>query len=175
MNRKVLWVLTVVLLASIHLAEAQQSKKFPVIGHLSSSTASFISPRLNAFREGLHDLGYIEGKNILVDYRYAEGKLDRVPDLAAELVRLKVDLIMAIGDPSIRAAKQATKTIPIVFVAASDPVGDGFVTSLAQPGGNATGLTNLYPELSGKRLELACRSGLGDPTTFTAGDRGRRY
>ena len=147
--------LCALLLALESPAEAQQrEKKVPVIGVLTGSTPSFNLPRLNAFREGLHDLGYIEGKNITIEYRNAEGKLDRLSDLAAELVLLKVDLIVASGDPSVRAAKHSTKTIPIVFVAASDPVGDGFVTSLAQPSGNATGLSNLYPELSAKRVEL---------------------
>jgi putative ABC transport system substrate-binding protein len=155
MNKKILVsVLAVVIVAFVHLAEAQQTKKVARIAFLTSSTASYNLSRFNAFREGLHDLGYVEGKNISVEYRYAEGKLGRLPDLAAELVRLKVDLIIATADAAVRAAKRATKTIPIVFVGVSDPVGEGFVISLAQPGGNATGLSNIQGELSGKRLEL---------------------
>ncbi len=155
MRRKILFVvLATVLLATVSLADAQQAKKVPRIGALFPSSPSFALPRIKAFREGLRDLGYIEGKNIVIEYRYAEGKQERLPDLAAELVALKVDLILAAGDLVVRAAKQTTKTIPIVFTVTSDPVGSGFVTSLAQPGGNATGLTILYPELSGKRLEL---------------------
>ena len=149
----VVWLVGLAL-ASIDLAEAQQPKKVARIGFLTSSTASFNLPRFNAFREGLHDLGYVEGQNITIEYRFAEGKLGRLPDLAVELVRLKVDLIIATADAAVRAAKQASKTIPIVFVGVSDPVGEGFVTSLAQPGGNTTGLSILQAELSGKRLEL---------------------
>jgi len=125
MNKKFFWLFTLFVLGIGSFAEAQQPKKIPVIGHLASSTASFMLPRLNAFKAGLYDLGYVEGKSISVEYRYGEGKLDRLPDLAAELIRLKVDLIIAIGDPAVQAVKQATKTIPIVFVAASDPVGGG--------------------------------------------------
>jgi len=111
--------------------------------------------RLEAFRQGLRDLGYIEGKNILVEYRYVEGKSDRAPSLVAELVQLKVDvLVLEAGLPAIRAAKQATKTIPIVMVTTQDPVATGLIDSLARPGGNLTGLTTLQRELSGKRLEL---------------------
>jgi putative ABC transport system substrate-binding protein len=121
---------------------------------LSGSSASFTVTWRESFQQGLRELGYVEGKSISVEYRHAEGQFDRLPDLAAELVQLKVDLIIASGDSAILAAQQATKTIPIVFVAASDPVGDRFVTSLAKPGGNATGLSNLNPELSAKRLEL---------------------
>jgi putative tryptophan/tyrosine transport system substrate-binding protein len=135
-------------------AEAQQTKKVPRIGFLSASSPSSMRARVEKFRQGLHELGYVEGQNIAIEYRYAEGKLDRVLNLAKDLIRLKVDVIVATSDPAVRAAKNAAKTIPIVFVAASDPVGDGFVKSLAQPGGNATGLSNLYPELSAKRLEL---------------------
>jgi putative tryptophan/tyrosine transport system substrate-binding protein len=135
-------------------AEAQQARKVPRIGVLAASSPSSYLARTPAFREGLRDLGYIEGKNLVIEYRYADGKLDRLPDLAVQLLDLKVDVILASADPSVRAALKATKTIPIVFIAASDPVGDGFVNSLAKPGGNATGLSNLYPELSAKRLEL---------------------
>ena len=114
------------------------------------------STRAEAIRQALRELGYIEGQNIAIEYRYAEGKVDRLPELAAELVRLKVDIIVvAGGDPFIRAAKNATKTIPIVMVGqGSDPVAVGLVDSLARPGGNVTGITNLTRELGGKRLEL---------------------
>jgi putative ABC transport system substrate-binding protein len=134
--------------------KAQQAKKIPRIGYLSPRSLSGDSERSEVFRQELRELGYVEGRNILIEYRYAEGKLDRLPDLAVELVGLKVDLIVATSDFGVRAAKDATKTIPIVFVGSSDPVGDGFVTSLAQPGGTATGSSILYPELSAKRLEL---------------------
>ena len=134
-------------------AEAQQPTKVPRIGFLAAPSPSFYSARVDGFRQGLHELGYIEGKNIVIEYRYAEGKLDRLPELATELVSLKVDVIVAPG-PSVPAAKNTTETIPIVFVSVLDPVATGLVTSLARPGGNVTGLTILGPELSGKRLEL---------------------
>ena len=147
-------VLAALLLALGSPTEAQQARKVPRIGVLAASSPFSYLARTPAFREGLRDLGYIEGKNLVIEYRYADGKLDRLPDLAVQLLDLKVDVILASADPSVRAALKATKTIPIVFIAASDPVGDGFVNSLAKPGGNATGLSNLYPELSAKRLEL---------------------
>ena len=112
------------------------------------------SARIEAFRQGLRELGYVEGKNIVIEWRYAEGKPDRLPALAAELVRLKVDVIVTGGPVATRAAKEATSTIPIVMAQDSDPVGSGFVASLARPGGNITGLATLAPELSGKQLEL---------------------
>ncbi len=135
-------------------AEAQQPTKIPRIGFLSATLLSIISPRIEALRQGLHELGYVEGKNIVIEWRSAEGKLDRVPALAAELVRLKVDVIVTGGATDTRAAKEATNTIPIVMAQDSDPVGSGFVASLARPGGNITGLSTLAPEVSGKRLEL---------------------
>jgi putative ABC transport system substrate-binding protein len=135
-------------------AEAQPGKKVPRIGYLSWEALSFNVTRRELFQQALRELGYVEGKSISVEYRYAEGQSDRLPDLAAELVRLKVDLIIAISTAAVQAAKQATKTIPIVFIGAGDPVGDGVVTSLAKPGGNATGFSILSPELSAKRLEL---------------------
>ncbi len=132
---------------------AQQAAKVPRIGYLAGDRAA--SPHLiEAFRQGLRDLGYVEGSNVLIEYRDAEGKFERLPALAAELVALKVDVIVAGGTPLILAAKQATRTLPIVFAAASDPVTDGLVTSLARPGGNVTGLSNIAPDLVGKRLEL---------------------
>ena len=146
----------VVLLALGVTAEAQQPKKVPRIGYLSTGNAASVSPRFEGIRLALRERGYIEGQNIAIEYRYAEGKLDRLPELAAELVRLKVDIIVVTGgDPDIRAAKNATKTIPIVMAGnGTDPVEAGFIDSLARPGGNVTGLTNLSPELGGKRLEL---------------------
>jgi putative tryptophan/tyrosine transport system substrate-binding protein len=135
-------------------AQAQQPKKVPRIGFLGGASASFYAARTNAFRQGLNELGYTEGKNIIIEYRYAEGKFDRLPDLAAELVGLKLDVIVAAPTPSVLAAKKASATTPIVFASVVDPVASGLVASLARPGGNITGLTILGPELSGKRLEL---------------------
>ncbi len=147
-----------ILALSIFLAplatNAQQVPKVPRVGFLSSFSASATAPWLQAFRRGLRDLGWIEGKNISIEYRYAEGKRDRLPALAADLVRLKVDIIVSsIGTDTV-AAKNATRTIPIVMASAGDPVAGGLVESLARPGGNITGLTQMAPELSGKRLEL---------------------
>ena len=136
------------------IAEAQQPARIPRIGILLPSSASFILAWVEAFRQRLHELGYVEGKNIVIEYRDAKGKLERLPDLAAELVRLKVDVIVTGGSPAILAAKKASPTIPIVFGSAPDPVGSGFVSSLARPGGNITGLSIMAPDLDGKRLEL---------------------
>ncbi len=134
-------------------AEAQQAAKIARIGYLAGNLAA--DPHLpEAFRQGLRDLGYVEGRNVVIEYRDAEGKFERLPALAAELVALKVDVIVAPSTLAALAAKQATKTIPIVFAAAGDAVGSGLVTSLARPGGNVTGLSVLAPELVGKRLEL---------------------
>ncbi|MDZ4346158.1 MAG: ABC transporter substrate-binding protein [Candidatus Binatia bacterium] len=143
-------------LTTASLAHAQQPKKVPLLGYLSVSDPARQSARTEAIRLALRERGYIEGQNIATEYRYAEGKLDRLPELAAELVRLKVDIILAAsGDVTIQAAKNATKTIPIVMTGlGSDPVEAGFVESLARPGGNVTGLTLLGRELGGKRLEL---------------------
>ena len=138
-------------LASVHLAEAQQAKKLPRIGILSPGFPG-PSPLLDAFRQGLRELGYVEGQNIAIEYRFAENKPEALPGLAAELVRLKLDVILAINTPAVQAAKNATKTIPIVFTWVSFPA--SFVASLARPGGNITGLTTLSEDLSGKRLEL---------------------
>ena len=156
MSKKAIIVLLISLaLASVHLAAAaaQQLKKVPRIGFLTASSASSQASRLDAFRQGLRELGYVEGKNIVIEYRYAEG-LDRLPALAAELVRLKVDIIVTGGAAGTRTAKAATATIPIVMTQDPDPVGSGFVASLARPGGNITGLSTLAPDLSGKQLEL---------------------
>jgi putative tryptophan/tyrosine transport system substrate-binding protein len=135
-------------------AEAQQPAKIPRIGYLGANFPTTNPARIEAFRQGLRELGYVEGKNILIEYRFAEGKLDRLPALAAELVRLKVDVIVMGGPASTRPAKEATVTIPIVMAFDTDPVGSGFVASLARPGGNITGLSALSPEISGKQLEL---------------------
>jgi len=144
-------VVTVFALSSS--AEAQQPKVARV-GILFGASPSANAGRIEAFRQGLQALGYIEGKNIVIEERYAEGKLDRLPALAAELLRLNVDLIVTVGPAVTRRVKEATNTIPIVMAFDSDPVGSGFVASLARPGGNITGLSSLSPELSGKRLEL---------------------
>jgi ABC-type uncharacterized transport system substrate-binding protein len=135
-------------------AEAQQPKKVPRIGFLSGVSPSTNAARVEAFRQGLRELGYVEGKNIVIEYRYAELKPDRLPALAAEIVRLKVDVIVTGGSGLTRAAKNATNTIPIVMAQDTDPVANGFVASLARPGGNITGLSNLAPEIGGKQLEL---------------------
>ena len=140
------------LFALSYSASAQQPAKVPRIGYLGGASPSLA--RREAFRQGLRDHGYIEGKNIVVEWRSGEGKVDRVPGLAAELVRLNVDVIVTDGSGSTRSAKEATSTIPIVMAQTIDPVGTGIVASLARPGGNITGLSNLAPELSGKRLEL---------------------
>src|SRR5262245_62622178 len=153
MKAKILvYALLAFVLLTIHLASAQQPTKVPRLGFLGASSASFYSARIDTFRQGLRELGYIEGKNIAIEYRFADGKIERLPELAAELVDLKVDIIVTI--PNASAAKNATKTIPIVFAGVADPVAQGIVTSLARPGGNLTGLTVLAPELGGKRMEL---------------------
>ena len=144
---------TVFLLGSTNLGNAQ-SGKVPRIGYLFATTAPAVSARIEASRQALRDLGYIEQKNILIEYRYAEGKLDRLRALVAELVRLKVDVIVSGGPAPTRSAKEATSTIPIVMALDFDPVGSGFVASLARPGGNITGLSSLAPEISGKQLEI---------------------
>ena len=151
MDRRAFLTGTGALLAAPLAAEAQQAAKVPQIGYVGPTLAA--SPHMiEAFLQGLRDRGYVEGRNVVIEYRSAEGKLERYPALVAELVALKVDVIFVPGTPAALAAKQATKTIPIVF-AAADPVTDGLVTSLARPGGNVTGLSSLSPELVGKRLE----------------------
>jgi putative tryptophan/tyrosine transport system substrate-binding protein len=135
-------------------ADAQQATKVPRIGWLTASSLSAMTARIEAFRQGLRELGYVEGKNIVIEWRSVEGKADRLPGLAAELVRLKVDVIVTAGPQATRAAKEATVTIPIAMSFDNDPVGNGFVASLARPGGNITGLSTLSPEISGKQLEL---------------------
>jgi putative tryptophan/tyrosine transport system substrate-binding protein len=155
MNRKLLWLLTVLVLASIHLAEAQQRTKIPRLGRLGADSRSSADlARIDAFRQGLGELGYVEGKNIAIEYRWAEGKFDRLPALAAELVDLKVDIIVSTGPTATRGAKEVTMTVPIIMTQDTDPVATGVIANLARPGGNITGLASLTPELSGKRVEL---------------------
>ena len=154
-NLKSAILMGAMLLAHCFPAEAQQPKKVPRIGYVRVvGTPSPPGPNVEAFRRGLRDLGYVEGENIVIEFRYAEGKPDRIPSLVAELVQLKVDVLISSDGPTIRAAKQATKTIPIVMVINQDPVASGLVHSLAHPGGNITGISRLTRELSGKRLEL---------------------
>jgi putative ABC transport system substrate-binding protein len=154
MIRKILWLLATLLLAHVQVTEAQQPEKTPRIGFLSGGFPGF-TPGIGPFRQELRELGYVEGKNIAFDYRYAKGKPDRYPALADELVRLKVAVIVASGTNDTLAAKNATATIPIVFLEeVSDPVALGLVESLARPGGNITGFTTIAAVLAGKRLEL---------------------
>jgi putative tryptophan/tyrosine transport system substrate-binding protein len=155
MSGKILiWLLATVLLTTASLAAAQQPTKVPRIGYLGGTSPSANVARIEAFRQGLRELGYVEGRNMIIEWRHAEAKLDRLPALAAELVRLKVDILVTGGPPATRAAKEATVTIPVVMAFDDDPIGNGFVASLARPGGNITGLSSLAPELSGKQLEL---------------------
>ena len=134
-------------------AEAQQAAKISRIGYLSPSAAAATPHLREALLQGLRDLGYVEGRNLMIEYRYAEGKPERLPALAAELIALKVDVIVASSTVGALVAQQATRTLPIVFIGAADPVTSGVVTSLARPGGNVTGSSNLAPELVGKCLE----------------------
>ena len=150
----IVFALSTMLLALCFPAQAQQPKKIPRIGFLSGVSPSTNAARVEAFRQGLRELGYVEGKNIVIEWRYADAKLDRLSELAAELVNLKVDVIVTAAPPPTRAAKQATVTIPIVMAFDDDPVGSGFVASLARPGGNITGLSSLASEMSGKQVEL---------------------
>jgi ABC-type uncharacterized transport system substrate-binding protein len=146
--------LSTMLFALCSSVDAQQPTKVPRIGYLSGASLSAIRERIEAFRQGLRELGYVEGKNIVIEWRWAEGKPDRLPELAAELVRLKLDIIVPAGPAVTPHFKEATKTIPIVMAQDNDPVGNGFVASLARPGGNITGLSTLARELSGKQQEL---------------------
>ena len=135
-------------------AGAQLATKVPRVGFLITGSSQGVQPLLDAFRQGLRELGYVEGQSIAIEYRWAEGKYERLSDLAAELVRLKLDVIVAVATPAVQAAKQATKAIPIVMLSVGDPVASGFVASVARPGGNITGLANIAPELVGKQLQL---------------------
>jgi putative ABC transport system substrate-binding protein len=154
--KSLVWLLTSILLANISLAEAQQQAKVAKIGWLSSGSASASgsASQLEAFRQRLRELGYVEGKSIAIEYRYAEDKLDRLPVLVDELTHLKVDVLVTVSTPVVLAAKNATRTVPIVFLGVSDPVAAGLVDSLARPGRNITGFTNIGAVLAGKRLEL---------------------
>jgi putative ABC transport system substrate-binding protein len=153
--KNILFILLIVAVVVVGaIAEAQQPAKVPRIGVLISASPSIAARRVQAFQQGLRELGYIEGKSIIIEYRYAEGKLEPLPELADELVRLKLDVIVTDTSMATQAAKNATKTIPVVFTSANDPIGDGQVASLARPGGNLTGFSLLAPELNGKRLEL---------------------
>ena len=155
MSRKIaVWLLGTFFLATVFSAKAQQPTKIPLIGRLNGGSASVEAGRVEAFHQGLRELSYVEGKNIVIEWRFADGKLDRLPALAAELVRLKVAVIVTGGGPATRAAKAATSTIPIVMTQDPDPVANGFIASLARPGGNITGLSTFAPELSGKRMEI---------------------
>jgi putative ABC transport system substrate-binding protein len=146
--------LSAVLFAPCVSIEAQQPKKVPRIGVLAAATPATVAHLIEAFKQGLREHGYVEGQNVVLELRFAEAKPEAFPVLAAELVRLKVDVILALTNPMIEAAKQATQTIPIVSPNSSDPVGSGFAASLARPGTNFTGLSTYSPELNGKRLEL---------------------
>ncbi len=154
--RKLIAALAALVLVSLlaHMAAAQQAKKVPRIGFMSLQSQVAESPRVEAFRQGLRDLGYIEGKTIEIEWRWAMAKPELLVDLAQELVRLKVDIIVTAGTPATQAAMNATKTIPIIMTSATDPVGTGLVASLAHPGGNVTGLSNLFQDLGGKQVEL---------------------
>ncbi len=155
-NRKWVGLFAIVLALTVcgARAEAQQKGKVPRVGFLGNSTAALEANLIGPFREGLHDLGYVEGKNIVIEWRWAEGKYERFPALIAELIASKVELIVTAGTPATIALKQATTTLPLVMIAVGDPVGSGLIASLAHPGGNLTGLTSISPELDGKRLEL---------------------
>lgn len=152
-NRVICLALCTMLFALSLPVEAQQPGKIPRIGFLGLTSPSSNAARIEAFRQGLRELGYVEGKNIVIEWRHHEGKIDRLPALAAELVHLKVDVIITVGPPAAGAAKEATATIPIVMMQVGDPVGSGFVASLVRLGGNITGWSSLAPELNGPRSQ----------------------
>jgi putative ABC transport system substrate-binding protein len=155
MKPKLFWLITAILLVSINPALAQQQPgKIPRVGLLFTVSMSSAAERIEAFRQGLRELGYIDGANIRLEPRYADSKIDRLPALAADLVRVNADVIVTSGQGPTRSAKAATATIPIVMARDTDPVGNGFVASLARPGGNVTGLSSLAPEISGKQVEI---------------------
>src|SRR5262245_51283700 len=151
---KTVALLVGLVVASVHLAEAQHARKMARIGFLLSGPLSGTRDRVEVVRQGLRELGYTEGKDIIIEYRYADNKFELLPELAEELVRLRVEVIFAWAGPAVRAAKSASKTIPIVMGPNADPVGTGLVASLARPGGNITGVSLMAPDVAGKRLEL---------------------
>jgi putative ABC transport system substrate-binding protein len=153
-RRAFLGTVSLSLLAGPLAAEAQQPSNVPRIGFLASGASAESPPRLATFQQGLHDLGYVEGRNIRIEYRWADGKMERLPAFALELVGLAVDVIVATSTPAALAAKDATRTIPIVFVTAADPVASGLAANLARPSGNATGLSILAPEITARQLQL---------------------
>jgi putative tryptophan/tyrosine transport system substrate-binding protein len=154
-SHRVLQVAVAALLLALSFsAEAQQPKKVPRIGYVGAGSPATAGHHAQAFVHGLRELGYVEGRNIVVEYRWADGKLERLPGFVADVIQAKVDVIVSSAAPAIRVAKEQTRSIPIVMAGVVDPVGAGFVASLARPGGNVTGLTHLSPDLSGKRLEL---------------------
>jgi putative ABC transport system substrate-binding protein len=153
-NPKFAFAVGAVLCALCSSVQAQQPAKIPRVGLLTTGFPSSIAHLLEGFKQGLRELGYVEGQNVLLELRYGEAKAEQIPILVADLVRLKVDVIVAVPNPAIEAVRQATQTIPIVMPIGSDPVGVGFIASLARPGGNITGLSAYSPELNGKRLEL---------------------
>ena len=174
MHRRILRCLLVtILLTTASPANAQQTGKVFRVGFLDSSTASGMAGLVEAFRQELSKLGWVEGKNITIEYRFAEQKPDRLPELATDLVRLKVDLIVGTAGPAVSAAKSATNAIPIVIANAADPVGEGLVASLARPGGNVTGLSGLTPELNTKRLEVTQGRNPQTLTSWTSPVAGR--
>jgi putative tryptophan/tyrosine transport system substrate-binding protein len=152
--RRIGLAVVIALVLAPFAAEGQRAGKVPHIGYLSLLSAARDSPNMEAFRQGLRDLGYVEGKTALIDARYADGKLEMLPNLAAEIVRLNVDVIVAAPTPAVRAVQQATRTIPIVMAFSGDPVGEGFATGLARPGGNITGHSAAVAEMSAKRVEF---------------------
>jgi putative ABC transport system substrate-binding protein len=154
MRRRAFLAGSIAAVAAPRAADAQQVGKVARIGWISAASVSAHARGIESFRNALHELGYVDGKNISIEYRFAEGKLERLSELAAELVRHGVDVIVATGNEPVRAAKKATRSIPVVMAFSADPVADGFVASLARPGGNVTGLTTLSRDLSAKRLEL---------------------
>ena len=155
MNKvRLISLVTLIFLTTAPVSEAQQPAKMPRIGYLSGSSLAGLAARIEAFRQGLRELGYVEGKNIVIEWRSAEGNADRLSELAAELVRLKVDVFVSPGPTVTRAVKETTSTIPIVMAQDTDPVSSGFIASLARPGGNITGLATLAPEIGGKQLEI---------------------
>ena len=155
MTKKILvWLLTIFFLATVSPADAQQPKKIAKVGFVLASTPAAAAHNVEAFRQGMRELGYVEGKTFVLELRYGEARAERIVEFARELVGLKMDVIVASTDVAIAAVKRETQTIPIVMAISSDPVGTGFVASLARPGGNVTGNSTISPELSGKRLEL---------------------